>query len=242
MPKGCVLGRFFLLGRGKWASAHRLSFQRAGRYLSFLCAFCSSCSPHSSPATTTSLPAAIKTQELIYSYGLSRNTTCAPYLERRLNSILDRSAPRFSINLLATEIPFALSPGDTTILLSVGLIRRLTTEGEALFLLTHEVAHYQLGHIEKMNAPDPPGVEARLDFEFSADQYAQHRLSQGGYDPQSGVRALIAVYSYGGVPTGDPAYPSLNERLVRLVQAEWHRADPDTVQGSQAYRAACRLK
>ncbi|MCG8330656.1 MAG: M48 family metalloprotease [Chitinophagales bacterium] len=76
-----------------------------------------------------------------------------PYLDSILLNICsyNKDIPCEDIVIIPTRYatPNAVSMGDGTILIHVGLLNRLQNESQLAWILCHEVAHYTLSHLEK---------------------------------------------------------------------------------------------
>jgi Zn-dependent protease with chaperone function len=75
-----------------------------------------------------------------------------PYLDTTLEAICQANPdiPKEDIFIIPTRgwSPNASSMGDGTILLNMGLLRRLENESQLAFVLCHEIAHFTLSHLE----------------------------------------------------------------------------------------------
>lgn len=78
-----------------------------------------------------------------------RDNSLTPYLQSILNKIY-KSNPqlvkRSTVYIIRSEVPNALSFGEGTIAITLGLLSRLETESQIAFVLSHEVAHDESGH------------------------------------------------------------------------------------------------
>jgi predicted Zn-dependent protease len=127
--------------------------------------------------------------------------------------------------ILTTRESLALFPGGNQILISAGLLQRLTSEAEAAFLLTHEAGHVILEHQVTLRTQGGEDSEAELaqlrrTMELEADTFALEKINQAGYRPTAAITALRAVYRDTGTRRAtDLGYPPLQERIQNLLQA-----------------------
>jgi len=123
-----------------------------------------------------------------------------------------------SISILDTEKLLAFSVGDGEIFISKGMIRLLKSEGEFVFVISHEFGHVALGH----HLNKTKGSRA----EIEADRFALSTISKLGYPPSSALSALISTYGitefltnsdlYSNIHGDELIHPSLNTRLDSL--------------------------
>lgn len=125
-------------------------------------------------------------KELPEQYGLVQAKDIGDYLislEHKLTSAIPperRVAVQMAI--LNTPEPLAVSAPDGTILISRGLVGRLDTEAEFVYVVSHEMAHLTLGHHGYESAPRT--------IELAADREALGIMALAGFDPRSSIRAL----------------------------------------------------
>ena len=112
------------------------------------------------------------------------------YLENRLSqAIPKRNRRNFSLTLLATNEPIALSVGSGYILISRGLILTLANEAELAFVISHEMSHEILMH-HGLASADGLTTYYSTDLELAADRYALGVMALAGYDPRLAHSAI----------------------------------------------------
>ena len=113
----------------------------------------------------------------------------------------------------ATE-PIAVSAGGGVIVVSKGLLRRVTNESQFAFVLAHEIAHDCLNHLEgDLN-------EARRNYEeeVEADSYALGLVALSGYDPRAAIGALVHLYPSRFDSSQEGSRKELLSRLASLQE------------------------
>ena len=152
------------------------------------------------------------------------------YLKDRLTGAIPRKRPmrfQYEFILLEDPAPAAFSPGGGFILFSKGLIKSLANEAELAFVLSHEIAHQQLGHTALLISR-PEALADRpyqRELELRADEYAVGLIALAGYDPRVCPFALTRSYrALDHIPL-DAGYPDLDTRLsaihVLLKNSAW---------------------
>lgn len=123
---------------------------------------------------------------------------------------------QYQISLLDTLQTMAYSPGAGMLLISRGLVLRLDAESELAFVVAHEIAHQELGHVLHRNVPDfNPAIDREL--EIQADKFALRLMSVSGYDPRKSVEALTHAYQTGMPPQAVTlSHPELKTRIAIL--------------------------
>lgn len=95
------------------------------------------------------------------------------YLGAKISSGLQSN---YRLVLFKSRLPFAYSIGDNAIALSSALIEACQTESELVFVLAHEIGHYQLEHQARLQ-PDYNLVQ-----EIAADDFALKLTILQGYN------------------------------------------------------------
>lgn len=138
----------------------------------------------------------------------------APALKQHVGALL-RQLPtpcrHFALRLVALDRPVAEIDFARRIALSRGMLRLLQDESELLFVLAHEVAHYELSH----RAPRDPAK--RLPLELEADAQAVQVLCELGLDSGS-ARHLLQRLNQPDREIADPDLQALalSEVATRL--------------------------
>jgi len=96
----------------------------------------------------------------------------------------------FSIVVLDTPVPIALSSQGGFIIVSRGLIAGLQNEGQLAFILGHEMSHHILGQLESNEDSAPLAVDGYLDREQPADRLGLACISRAGYDPRPALSTV----------------------------------------------------
>ena len=187
------------------------------------------CSPHSAPNSAFG-SGAVQTQAISRRYGAITDKGLTGYLDevaRRLREAAARTAEArgidaLQIQILATRMPIAVSPGGGFILLSRGLLESLVSEAELAFVLSHELGHEQLGHLAMLAGQHADSAELQR-YELAADHYGAGLMALAGYDPRAAAAGLI--HSYRALArtlnapleaATAPAYPALDQRVAAL--------------------------
>lgn len=185
------------------------------------CLFLSGCSaPRLTPAEVASRGAA-QTNELVRRYGAVTDRGAEAYVAgivtRLLSSYPGELAPGAPprVVILTTLDPVAVSPGNGAIIVSRGLLLRLSTEAELAFIIAHELAHEMLGHTEVSDR----SPESRRALEFAADRFGLGLMAVAGYDPRPAVQALAELQRMTDLWNDDPNYPDFVNRLAGLQTA-----------------------
>ena len=177
-----------------------------------------------------------KVSNLVTRYGELNVPVCGDQFKLVLERLGISDQNGYTVRILATNQPAAFSPGAKVILLSRGLIRLLSSESQAAFVLAHELSHYQLGHVEEASqmglANEEPSIEWRKELEIAADQRALSLLMRGGYETTEAIAALQTVYRHVKGSNERALYPSLVERITAIshqITAARSHLGPGTV-------------
>lgn len=105
----------------------------------------------------------------------------------------------WDIFVLNTEIPNAFSTGSGVIFLTRGLIKESQSEAELASIISHEMAHQMLAHIQRAIAEQGlsdqmPEFQFALDHELDADELGFMILERARYDVRYSLSALTTVY------------------------------------------------
>lgn len=143
------------------------------------------------------------------------------YLAARLEGGLARRGPsrRYRIILLGTDEILAFSPGSGYIVISQGIIGAIGNEAQLAFIVAHEIAHQELGHILLRTYH---GRE-RADLERAADRLAIGIAALAGYDPYAAITAIpeisdLLAHNNSTDATGAADYPTAEQRIDALRQ------------------------
>lgn len=191
------------------------------------------CAGQDLPATSNYRQGVLHSKQLVAQYGQLENPFVRDYfgyLTGRLLDALRRHKPQadgFQVVLLATDQPMGFSAGGGFILVSRGLLLSLSSEAELAFIVGHEVAHQQLGHLDDLSSVDELGPGAEL----AADRFAVSLMALAGYDPRLALQALRNAYGVKSSWGHFGRYPQLDDRLVairsQLSKSDWQ--PPGTV-------------
>ncbi|MBN8548304.1 MAG: M48 family metallopeptidase [Deltaproteobacteria bacterium] len=150
------------------------------------------------------------------------------YIAERLIRALppqEMGAAQTQIVLLNGAYPMAGTPGPGFLVISRGLVLRLSNEGELAFVVAHEMSHQILGHAI---SPEQ-SAEERQELELEADRHAVAMIAVAGYDPRVSVGALLHSAQSGELWEKEPRspdHPALQERIqaVRAIvlASKWH--------------------
>jgi len=132
------------------------------------------------------------------------------YLRSRLSSTLNGNQT-FSLILLDTHTPLALSSSSGLTAFSKGLVLSLHSEAELAFVLAHELAHHDLSHFDRSIGEHSPS--ARQKMEFEADSHALRIMSSAGYNPESAREVLTRTR---GFYEDSQFYPAVEERIENI--------------------------
>jgi predicted Zn-dependent protease len=165
-----------------------------------------------------------KVRALLSRYGEVRVRSCTERLTEIMSRVALSTDPLVQVAVLDTGEPLALSPGGGTILVSRGLLQLLPTEGQAAFMLAHEVSHYALGHVGSLvEQEDERNSNERRELELAADAWGLTRVVEGGYAADEAVTALKTVYQAiqrnAGSGVSYDEYPTLPARISSLAKA-----------------------
>lgn len=145
------------------------------------------------------------------------NLSCARYLTSLVRHVAGPDAHDLSVRVLATDEPLAVVPGNNEILISAGLVKTLSSEAEAAFMLTHEAGHVVLQH-QGQFAGSTTVVDSarRRTLELEADRFALDKLDEAGYDTAAALSALDKVYRLSPDFESSQDYPTRQERIRQL--------------------------
>ncbi len=117
-------------------------------------------------------------------------------VENYVNQLLQQLAIKNNINEAGLRIfvsretsPNALSLGDGTFIITISLLNKLATEGELNFVLAHELAHYQLQHLEK-------DMDKKMAFLKSSEYKEQKKQTRGKYNKFSKSIGFIKEFKH----------------------------------------------
>lgn len=135
------------------------------------------------------------TERLKSSYGVLTAPDVTDYLARiTVNLAGGHPSDVPSPIVLDTRKPIAIAAEQDQYLISSGLLCELDNEGELAFIIAHELAHLQLGHLERT----AENTEQQLAQETAADSSAVHAVLAAGYSGTSALTALSRTYqAYG---------------------------------------------
>lgn len=116
------------------------------------------------------------------------------YLDKILQNILDKNPglPPSEIRVLLARYPWpnAVSMGEGTLLLNIGLIPHLENESQLAFVICHEIAHYVLNHADD-------ALRKRLAvLESKTTQKQIKQISRTDYGARAKAVELIRELSY----------------------------------------------
>jgi Zn-dependent protease with chaperone function len=142
-------------------------------------------------------------------------------LSRYLNSIADRLASArsslknsYHVYLYKNAIPNAYTYPDGTILVTTGLISRMTSESQMAFVLGHELGHFIKKHNDQAFEKEAilkkdfklasPGSENTLEvlmhysreFEMEADALGIELMNAAGFDVKESLKAIKHLMPY----------------------------------------------
>jgi predicted Zn-dependent protease len=191
------------------------------------------CSPRKLTSDAAHHRAAGQTAELQRRYGELHDRGAELYVRMIVERLVQNhpqpavASARYRIVLLNTLEPVAAAPGNSTVILSRGLLLQLSNEAELAFILAHELGHEILGHtLEVDRSP-----ETRQTFELAADRFGLGLVALAGYDPRPAVQALAHLQRTNDLWSTDPNYPDFVHRLAGLQTAihTSHWQPPGTV-------------
>jgi len=142
----------------------------------------------------------------------------------------------WQIYLLDSPEPNALNLGDGVLVLSRGLITELNSESELAAVISHEMAHQLLGHIDeawgKMAQESDLQAQGAFqldqDQELAADRIGFVMLANGRYEPEAAVKALNVIYRQRTRTNNLTAEdPSIRHRIGALVSQIQRRGPVD---------------
>lgn len=116
--------------------------------------------------------------------------------------------PALRVHVLDASAPQADLLGPTLVRVNLGLLRELHSGAEAAFVLAHETAHRELGHLDARLEPGWDGEAAEL----AADAWARQRLIDLGYGAATGSVLL-------GRLARDPRWHEARPVLQRRAEA-----------------------
>lgn len=131
-------------------------------------------------------------------------------LAQRLNN---GTPSPFTIEILRTSLTLAVSPAADTIAISSGLLINCTNEAQLSFILAHEIAHHQLGHVARLLDGEISASDSR-DMELAADRRALLLMLRAGINPIGSLDALQRFHDK--VMLADERYPTFPERLENV--------------------------
>ena len=114
-----------------------------------------------------------------------------------------------SVTIVRSPLPNAFALGNDNIVVSSGLLDMLDSRDELAFVLAHELAHFQLGHIRHAltgGSAEPQTSPNLLQRELDADSRARTMLRGAGFDERAGKELLKRILranwatSLGGAP------------------------------------------
>ncbi len=118
-------------------------------------------------------------------------------------------------------MPNAFARGDSTIVLTSGLLAAIKSEDELAFVLAHEVAHlmkHQKRAAQYSLLPLSSRSKSLLELEYDADLFALRLMKRAGLSTTAGASILERNGNFGaefGAPLSS-THPSLVARLERL--------------------------
>jgi Peptidase family M48 len=132
------------------------------------------------------------------------------------------------LQIAQSEQPLALSTPSYSIIVSQGLLQRLSNEEELAFVLAHELCHFRLAHFNNRESSD-----YALETELEADRCAVKNLFSSNYALHAAPRILAELH-------GDttPQLRKLGRRRLEAItqiihhedQGLWYPADHATFQ------------
>jgi beta-barrel assembly-enhancing protease len=129
------------------------------------------------------------------------------------------------------------------VILTKGLLRKLTSEAELAGVLAHEIAHVVRRHQLPASGPDKIGaITAPLDpaMEFEADRMAVVIMSRAGYDPSAYLTVLRGLQSGSdeGLRLLAFTHPPLANRIAQLEPHIGKLPKADKNKGRERFQAA----
>jgi len=199
--------------------------------ISFLLFGCTSTASNSSEEFSSSVAI---TKDLVNKFGEIPRTPFLSVIENRLGSHLKLSGSIPRIILLRTNDRFAYSPGNGFVVLSIGLVKKLRSEAAFAFVVAHELAHQELGHLSRVHDFHDSSPDLKS-LELAADKYAIGIVAISGYDPRAATDALLSAYST--EETTSDSHPSLSERIFTIQETiTKSRWTPPGIIDSREYR------
>jgi len=194
------------------------------KYSAFLLVCClifGGCAPRRLDRVTAIQTADAQTAELTRRYGELHDRGAELYLRSIVDRLLatypaqTELTQRYRVVILRSLEPIAVTPGNGSVIVSRGLLLRLSNEAELAFVLAHELGHEIQGHTFSTER----SPEDRRSYEFAADRFGLGLMALAGYDPRPAVQALAELQRMNDLWTTDPNYPDFVNRLAELQTA-----------------------
>lgn len=130
-----------------------------------------------------------------------------------------------SVTIVRSPLPNAFALGNNNIVVSTGLLDLLDSRDELAFVLAHELAHFQLGHIRHAltgGGTEPQSNPNLLQRELDADLRARALLRGAGFDEHAGGELLQRILraNWGNPLSGAPAPGTIAARIRALADSQ----------------------
>jgi len=129
--------------------------------------------------------------------------------------------PEDEIFIIPTRdwLPNASSMGDGTILLNMGLLRRLDNESQLAFILCHEIAHFTLSHLEKTVEHQAEKLEDK-----SLKRNIKRSIRRGNYQDALGLLEVVIYDQRKNDRTQEAQADSLGMAYLANTDYDLHQA------------------
>jgi len=175
-------------------------------------------------------------KEVFLSGNIYYNDTFSHYIRKIAAPIIEKSSAKRSIRIYACRYTSANAYTwlDGTILINIGLLKRIKNEDQLAFVLAHEIAHLEAGHqyqnFEHQEHASRGGVvssESYLNFirfndghEREADLRAMELLNETKYDATAGATVLNLLDEHSRIKA-DKRYLSALTGQNLIHENEW---------------------
>ncbi len=118
------------------------------------------------------------------------DTVINPYMQRIFQSLVKANAvPNSRLVVTRSYIDNAFASGDGTIFLNVGLLRGLENDAQVAFVISHELSHGILNHVQN-------NITTYLNSIYDKDlQEEYNKIIKKGYNKNKRVKALLMKVS-----------------------------------------------
>ena len=119
---------------------------------------------------------------------------------------------RYPIEISDRSLVYASTNG-SRIRITEGMVAFASNDSELAFVLSHELAHDLLGHVDTLHS----GTRAKMELE--ADYVGIYVTARAGYDAETASRFMLRLAAAFPDMEGDGSYPASGARYAMLERA-----------------------